>query len=143
MRYEPVREENVDAASAEVGPGDSLEVTPVIDNTTTEEMYVFIEIDVPEANGEPLYTLDANDDWILVEENADSYVYAYGDEQMTVLNPGEQTEQLTSKITMKEISNAEYAYIDDIGISIKGYGIDTKGEVTDPASVWNECKTLR
>ena len=53
---------NAEMASQELGPGDSFAVSPVIDNTATEEMYVFIEVDMPESNGEPLYTFDANEE---------------------------------------------------------------------------------
>lgn len=134
---------NVDAVPTEMGSGDSMDVSPVIENTSTEEMYVFIEVDAPDVNGEPLYALDANEEWRLIEMKTNCYVYAYGNEQMTVLHPRETTIELTSKITMKNISNADYAYVDNINISFYGYGIDTNGVVSDPESVWNECKALR
>ena len=64
---------NADAALTEMGPGDSMDVSPAIENTSTEEMYVFIEIDVPDVNGELFYTLAAKEGWSLVETKADCY----------------------------------------------------------------------
>ena len=134
---------NVDAALTEMGSGDSMNVLPVIENTLTEEMYVFIEVDIPDVNGEPLYTLVANEEWSLVETKADSNVYAYGNDQMTVLHPGETTSELTSMITMKNISNVDYVYVDNINISFNEYGIDINSVVSNSENVWNECKALR
>lgn len=134
---------NAEMASQELGPGDSFAVSPVIDNTATEEMYVFIEVDMPESNGEPLYTFDANDEWILVEGNTEHYVYAYGADELTKLFPGEETVSLTEQMMMKNMSNAEFAGIDDINVTITGVGIDTNGTTEDPERVWEECKAMR
>ena len=51
-------------------------------------------------------------------ENREDGVYAYGSEEMTTLAPGEGTTALTEQMTMKSITNAEYAGIDDINITI-------------------------
>jgi len=129
--------------AAEIGPGDALYVEPIIKNTATEAMYVFIEIDTPEYDGQSLYELESNELWSLVESSSESMVYAYGDGNLTKLMPGESTDSLTSQICMRDVTNAQFSEIDDINITITGYGIDTTGENTDMASVWNECKTLR
>ena len=134
---------NAEMASQELGPGDSFAVSPVSDNTATEEMYVFIEVDMPESNGEPLYTFDANEEWMLVEEDTEHYVYAFGRDELTQLHPGEETTSLTEQMRMREISNAEFADIDDINVTISGFGIDTNGMSTDPERVWEECKAIR
>ena len=38
---------STDMAATKVGPGDSFDVKPVIYNDATEEMYVFIQVDMP------------------------------------------------------------------------------------------------
>ena len=40
------------------------------------------------------------------------------------------------------LSNAEYAAIDDINITITGYAIGTEGVSTNPTDAWNECKSI-
>lgn len=47
------------------------------------------------------------------------------------------------QMRMREISNAEFADIDDINVTISGFGIDTNGMSTDPERVWEECKAIR
>ena len=69
-------------------------------------------------------------------------VYAYGDTEMTVLSPGDSTNALTNQMTMQSISNAEYAAIDDINITITGYAIGTDGVVSIPADAWEQCKSI-
>lgn len=127
---------------SEVGPGDSLSVTPVIFNDATEEMYVFLEIQMPTTPDGTLYLFDADNEWRLVSENGGTVVYAYGSTEMTVLSPGDSTSALTSQMTMQSISNTEYAAIDDINITITGYAIGTEGVSTNPTDAWNECRSI-
>lgn len=137
-------------SSGEIGPGDSFSVSPVIINDATEEMYVFVEIhmsecvasSLPESENSRLYTFDANEEWILVESDNETVVYAYGSAEMTALQPGESTSALTTQMTMKSITNAEYAAIDDINITITGYAMGTEGMSSIPTDAWNECKTI-
>ena len=137
-------------SSGEIGPGDSFSVSPVIYNDATEEMYVFLEIQMPEYTdsslSEPgdslLYTYEVNEEWTLVESGNGTVVYAYGSADMTALQPGESTSALTTQMIMKSITNAEYAAIDDINITITGYAMGTEGMSTIPTDAWNECKTI-
>lgn len=69
-------------------------------------------------------------------------MYAYGSEEMTTLAPGESTTALTEQMTMKSITNAEYAGIDDINITITGYAIGTEDVATNPKDAWTYCKVL-
>ena len=89
-------------------------------------------------SGEKLYALDVDSSWVVVEDG----VYAYGSEEMTTLAPGESTTALTEQMTMKSITNAEYAGIDDINITITGYAIGTEGVSTNPEDAWTYCKVL-
>lgn len=133
---------NTSISSGEVGPGDSFSVSPVIRNDATEEMYVFIQIDMPTVGNAFLYSFDVDSDWRVVCEETGTIVYAYGNSDMTVLSPGDSTTALTQQMTMKKISNAEYANIDDINITITGYAIGIEGVSTVPIDAWNECKAI-
>ena len=123
---------------------------PVIFNDATEEMYVFLEIQMPEymdsslpeSGDSLLYPFDVNEDWTLVESGNGFAVYAYGSTEMTVLSPGESTSALTNQMTMRTITNAEYAAIADINITITGYAIGLEGVSTNPADTWKECKVI-
>lgn len=61
---------------------------------------------------------------------------------MTTLSPGDSTFALTNQMTMRSISNAEYAVIDDINITITGYAIGTEDVSINPKDAWNECKEI-
>lgn len=89
-----------------------------------------------------LYSFDADNEWTLVESSNDMVVYAYGDTEMTVLSPGDSTNALTNQMTMQSISNAEYAAIDDINITITGYAIGTEDVPTVPEEAWFVCKSI-
>lgn len=132
----------IGTSTGEVGPGDSISVNPVVTNSATEEMYVFVKIQMPEWDSSPLYTFRADDDWVLVESADGTAVYAYANPEMTILSPGDSTTILTNQMTMRSISNAEYASIDDINITITGYAIGTEDVSTNPEDAWNECKEI-
>lgn len=137
-------------SSGEVGPGDSFDVSPVVYNDATVDMLVFVKITMPEyiddtqpgSASSRLYTFDTSDDWTLVETDQGMDVYAYGNDSMYVLTPGESTTALTERMTMKTITNAEYAAIDDINITITGYVTGTENMSADPTEAWNVCKAL-
>lgn len=133
---------STELSDSEVGPGDSFALHPVVKNDATEEMYVFIKIQMPEYDGEPLYIMDADGSWMLVESTGDSVVYAYGNPEMIILYPGESTSALTDRMTMRSISNADYAAIDDINITITGYSIGTEGVDSVPGEAWSACKQI-
>ena len=68
---------NTGLNSAEVGPGDSFPVNPVIYNDATEDMFVFIEIEMPLVWTTPLYSFTPSDEWCVVESDGGVVVYAY------------------------------------------------------------------
>ncbi|MGN0398097.1 MAG: hypothetical protein ACI4EL_08845 [Candidatus Fimimorpha sp.] len=61
---------------------------------------------------------------------------------MTILNPGESTSALTSQMTLRSISNAEYASIDNINVTITGYAIGTEDVDSTPNQAWSMCKQI-
>ena len=131
---------STDMIATEVGPGDSFDVKPVVCSDATEEMYVFVQVDMPTTEDGVLYSCDIDNEWIPVSDNDGITVYAYAGSEMTVLQPGDCTSALTEKMTMDEISNAEYAYIDDINVTITGYAIGTEEVSVDPVEAWEQCK---
>ena len=133
---------DTDMAATEVGPGESFDVKPVVTSDATEEMYVFIQVDMPETVDGALYAFEVNPEWIPVGDHDGRIVYAYADSEMTPLQPGDSTSALTEQMTMKSISNAEYAGVDDINISITGYAIGTEDVSADPQEAWDQCKAL-
>ena len=136
---------NTGLNGGEVGPGDSFSVNPVIYNDATEDMFVFIQVDMPFVDGSPLYTFEVDADWTEVESDGGVVVYAYatGSEAMTVLTPGERTTALTEQMTMRSITNAEYAGIDDINITLTGYAIGVEDVPTVPEEAWGYCKAIK
>ena len=133
---------STDMSATEVGPGDSFDVKPIVYNDATEEMYVFIQVDMPTIANGALYSFEVDNDWTLVESGNDTVVYAYGNTDMTILSPGESTCALTNQMTMSSISNAEYAAVDDINITITGYAIGIDDVAMNPTAAWNECKVI-
>lgn len=132
----------IGTSAGEVGPGDSVSVNPVVTNSATEDMYVFVKIQMPEWDGSPLYTFRADDAWTLVESEGGAVIYAYANPEMTVLSPGDSTTILTNQMNMRSISNAEYAAIDDINITFTGYAVGTEEVSTNPTDAWSECKAI-
>ena len=135
---------NTGLNGGEIGPGDSFSVNPFIYNDATEDMYVFIEIEMPLVWTTPLYSFTPSDDWCVVESDGGVVVYAYtaGSEFMTVLSPGDCTTALTEQMTMRSITNAEYAGIDDINITLTGYAIGVEDVPTVPEEAWEHCKWI-
>ena len=117
-------------------------MSPMVFNDATEEMYVFVGIQMPTTSDGMLYIFDADEEWTLVESGNGTVVYAYGTDEMTLLGSGDNTSALTNQMTMQSISNAEYAGIDDINITITGFAIGTEGVSTIPKDAWNECKAI-
>lgn len=72
------------------------------------------------------------------EKNA----YAAGREGMTILAPGENTFALTEQMTMRSITNAEYAGIDDINITLTGYAIGGEEIPAAPEDAWVYCTAI-
>ncbi len=145
IKHKDIFEFNLDLnmISAEVAPGESYSLTHRITNDATQEMYMFIEIIMPSFESQPLYTLEAQEAWVLVESGETNYVYAYAGNEMTVLATNESTDVLTDKITMRAISNGDYAAIDDLNISVIGYAIGIENVSANPVQAWKYCKSVR
>lgn len=129
--------------SAELGPGDTVTIRPYVISESSVPVYVFIKVDMPYVSGGPLYDINVSNDWKAVEENAGTLVYAYAESEMTVLDPGEYTTYLASTMTMKSLSVADFAGIDDINATFTAYTMEVTDDIpTDPAQAWNTLKEL-
>ena len=105
-------------------------------------MYVFIRVDMPFIEGDPLYTLNVNNDWRLIEQKEGALVYAYASPNMYVLSPGENTSILANKMTMKKISVVDYSSIEDINVTFTAYAMACNNVGDDPNEAWNIMKAL-
>ena len=130
------------ASAVEVGPGDSVAFAPYVHNDATEKMYAFLKVTMPTAENENLYEFTISDCWMEVESGDGYAVYAYIDSEsnMCVLDLDETTPTLTSQATMKNISNAVYAGIDDINMSVDSYVVGVDEASSNPLEAWNQCK---
>ena len=83
---------------------------------------MFVAVDTPSLENESIYEYIVGDDWVLVESTAERQVYAYGSsDTLTTLALAESTSPMTTQMTMKNISSADYAGFDDINVTITGY----------------------
>lgn len=127
-----------------MGPGDYVNVDPTVTSDSTVDMYVFIRVINPMVNGVHLYLYDVDESWITVEETEEGDgIYAYASpDSLVLLSPGEETIPLTTRMTMRDISIPEYAYIDDLSYSFQVYAVGTEGISVNPEEAWIEVKEL-
>lgn len=141
-------ETSVTSDQLEIGPGESISVSPAVYNDATEDMYVFVEIQMPYIDEGPLYDFVVDEQWQLIESKSVSsiymktYAYISDADNMCPLNPGDTTPSLTDSMQMKSITNAEYAIIDSIDVVITGYVIGTEDVSTNPREAWEICKYM-
>lgn len=125
-------------ASGEVGPGESMSITPVISSNATVDMYVFIRVEMPGYSDGGLYELNAGSDWSVEEAQVvgDKYVtvYRYND----VVASGVSTTALGSSLTMVDMSLADYADLTDINVTMTGYACGAEGE--ELSTAWESIK---
>lgn len=126
----------------ELGPGDSFSVSPVIRSVSTENMYVFIKLITPEYETGSLYSFDVDSSWTLVNREDGEYVYAYGQNEMYELVPGEETSALMTVMTMINIPVEEFAQYDDVNIQVIGYAIGIENVSSVPSMAWEVCKEV-
>jgi hypothetical protein len=69
-------------------------------------------------------------------------VFVYGGDEMTIFYHEETTDAMADRIMMKEISNGAYAAIDDINVTIIGYGIDTESTYSSIEEAWVGCTSM-
>lgn len=128
--------------SATIGPGESVYISPYVTSYATEPMYVFIRVEMPFISGSPLYSLNIDGDWSLIEQNEGIFVYAYANPNMIIVSPGDSTTFLANKMTMEPISVVDYAGIDDINVTFTAYTIACNNIGDNPNEAWEIMKSL-
>ena len=125
---------------ADVGPGETVAVNPVIISDSTENMFVFMAVEMDSIDGSPIYEYDVDDSWTLI--NDDEYlVYGYGtSNELTMIGPGDSTTPLTSRLTLKNISIPEYAFVSSIDVTFNVYAIASDDLSSDPGEAWTVAK---
>jgi len=109
------------SASSEVGPGETVSINPTITSMSSVDMYVFIRVEMPRYSSGGLYDLIVNDGWSMVESSESNgtwvEVYQYDSE----LKPDQSTTVLANKLTMVDMTLAEFAEIEEIDASMTGF----------------------
>lgn len=128
------------AETSEAGPGEKVSINPTITSESSVDMYVFIRVEMPVFNDAGLYELAVNDRWSLVEsevvDNKWVEVYRYDSE----LKPDQSTTVLANKLTMKDLTLAEFAEIEEIDVSMTGYACRT-ADVAGIDEAWDYIKS--
>ena len=126
--------------TSEVGPRDTVTINPTITSMSSVDMYVFIRMEMPVFNDAGLYELNVDASWSLVEsevvDNKWVEVYRYDSE----LKPDQSTTVLSNTITMKNMTLAEFAEIEEIDVSMTGFAC----RVADVAGIdeaWDYIKS--
>ena len=128
------------AASSEVGPGETVSINPTITSMSSVDMYVFIRVEMPVFNDTGLYELNVDASWSLVEsgESNDTWVEVYRYD--TELKPDQSTTVLANKMTMVNMTMAEFAEIEEIDVSMTGYACRT-ADVAGIDEAWDYIKS--
>lgn len=142
----------------DITPGKEVEKNPIVTNTGVNGQYVFMTVEVPtadvitvDADGnkaaqkekQELFTYDINTGWKQLEKTTNSnsvtYVYYYGNTELTKLTKGAFTPALFDKVKFINIVEDNGTLIGAQNIVINSYGIqsDNLGEATTPTQVWN------
>ena len=134
--------------STEVVSGQTFNISPVITNAGTANVYTFLEIDVPMVGDTALFTYTADESaWEFIStETADGYqksIYSYG--SMTVLDAGSDTSE-HPLIETATFGNIRSETDEQLTLMIKAYAATdagftgTPGDL-DPADVWTTTLT--
>jgi len=101
---------------------------------------VFIKVEMPVFNDTGLYELNVDAGWSLVESSESNgmwvEVYRYDSE----LKPDQSTTVLANKLTMKDMTLAEFAEIEEIDVSMTGFACRT-ADVASIDEAWDYIKS--
>ena len=142
-----------------ITPNQELDKDPVVENTGSNEAFIFVKFSIPKANvstvgsdGTPtaasvqeLFDYTVNEDWVLVDQAAgadsNTYIYAYAaNGQCVAVEPEDTTEVVFTggKIKFKNVIEGQ---IDSsLTLPVFAYAIQTSDITEDgsiaPADVW-------
>ena len=142
-------------AGTEIAPGSEQTVSPVMTNTGTEEMYMFVRFNVgtyPTSTTitEPIYSYVINTEhesgglWTAVAtDNPAELLLAYGSEtELTPVQPGaavtlpEKLVATSDNTVFGGLSNA------DMKVTVTGCAIGTDNESSDPSEAYGHYLSL-
>lgn len=137
----------------DITPNKVIKKDPKITNNGVNDAFVFMKVSVPKANvktanangtlnaaaNQDLFTYTTNSGWKLIKTtdgtSKTEYVYAYGNDKMTVLKPGQSTTTLFDTVKFINIieeqldrQNLEIV-IDTMGIQTADLGTDNPLEI--------------
>lgn len=108
----------------EIAPGDERSMSPVITSASNADMYVFIRAVMPKFGDGGLYEFE-NVNWTLEEavevDGKWVEVYRYDD----FLTPESTTTPMCSGLKMVDMGLADYAQVEEFGITFGGYACGT------------------
>ena len=126
---------------ADMKPGDSLSINPTLTNDGSVYMYMFMRVEMPMYDTSGLFEINNGDDWELIKGEIDPNdpsqwieVYRYNQ----TLPPDQTTIALADKMTLKKISNYEFANMPDLEVAMTGYGCAVSEATEDTA--WGEIE---
>ena len=102
------------AETSEVGPGVEVSINPAITSKSSVDIYVFIRVEMPRYSSGGLYDLNVDTGWSMVEcgESNGTWVEVY--QYDSELKPDQSTTVLANKLTMVNMTLAEFAEVSEI-----------------------------
>lgn len=155
-----LQEPEYDASDKDnIVPGQELDKDPMVENTGTNDAYVFMKLSIPKANVstvdedgsliaqavQELFSYGISDGWVLVNQvqgaESNTYVYAYGTaDECTVLPADGITPVLFKDGKIRFLNIVEGQLGDSVSIPVTAYAIQTENITADgskaPADVW-------
>lgn len=124
-------------SGTEVVPGTEQTVSPSIQNTGTESMYVFVRFDVGvTASNTPVYsfTPDENSGWTAVDNGNDgSLLFVYGSESTPVAIESQDSADLSGVLTCIA-EGSDFVSLEDVSVKVTGCAIGSVGEDGETAA---------
>lgn len=116
-------------AGVEMVPGDKQSVSPAVENTGTERMYVFVRFDVATTvDNEPVYSFQTESDtWVRINtEEPGELLYYYGDADGSVEVEAGRTVTLPGTLKV-DVENEIFAGLtdDDMKVRVTGCAVGT------------------
>lgn len=123
-------------AGSEVVPGTEVSVSPSIENTGTDSMYVFIRFDVGvtgSGGNVYSYTPDENSGWTEVSSSNGSLLFVYADSSgLVAVEPGDSAD-LSGTLTCIA-AGSDFVNLDSVAVKVTGCAIGTDGEEGENAA---------
>ena len=129
-------------AEAKLKPGDSFSINPTLTNDGSVDMYMFMRAEMPVYSNSGLFEINIGSGWELIKSEIDpndssQWIEVYRYQQM--VPPDQTTTAMADKVTLKKISNYEFAQMGDMPITMTGYGCAVSEATAGTA--WGEIES--